>query len=582
MNILIVDDDIVDRKLVKNALCTTTDFHNIFEVSSVSEGLEMSCHHAFDIVLIDYNMPKVNGIEMLIEMRAKPNLGDTAIIMMSSSEDSVLALECIEAGAQDFLSKSDISLRNLNKAILYAKKRFQSEKSSHESYLAVKQLAEQDVLTKLSNRYHFETQVSVMMRSREDNASEMALLALDVDNFKHINDTLGHGIGDSVLKDVALRIDNVLGEHTYFARLGGDEFAVLMTKVTHYDQIQQLSNDIFEQLKAPFCINGKTINCSVSIGSAVFPKDARDFQELLKCADIAMYRSKQLGKNQINYYEALYQEEFNRSFNIQNEMKVIIDESGFRIFYQPVFATETKSIVGFEALIRWPQKETMYTPDEFIPIAEESGLISELGPWIITEAIQQLSVWHKKYDLPLTMAINISPIQLQNEELVTHLLKTIRRCGIAANMIILEITETALFKDNEKITEMITLLSSYGFKIALDDFGTGYSSISHLIDCPIDIVKFDKSMQSSVYEGNKRYKVMEGLSIMLNNLDLTVIAEGIETEEQSNVCKQLHLGYQQGYLLSRPLPAKEVDSLLNSAPALMNYTASPLYSIYSS
>ena len=581
MNILIVDDDIVDRKLVKNALCTATEFHNITEASSVSEGLKASEIGDFDIILLDCNMPKVHGIEMLIEMRAKPNLGNTAIIMMSTSEDSPLALECIEAGAQDFLSKSDISLRNLNKAILYAKKRFETEQHSHENYLVVKQLAEQDALTKLSNRYHFEEVATTMMDCKTEHCPEMALLALDIDNFKHINDTLGHDIGDGVLKEFVSRVNSVLSEDEFFARLGGDEFAVMMKKTKHHDEITQLSGCVFEQLKEPFFINGKTIHCRVSIGSARFPTDATHFHDLLKCADIAMYRSKQSGKNKASCYETFYQEEFNRSFNIENGIKAVMDQNAFRLFYQPVYATKTQSIVGFEALIRWPQGEVMYTPDEFIPIAEESGLISDLGPWIISTAIQQLSVWYERYDFPLTMAINISPIQLQDESLLTHLIRTVDKYGIAANMITLEVTETVLFKNNDKVTEMLTRLSEYGFQIALDDFGTGYSSISHLIDCPIDIVKFDKSMQSSVCEGNKRYKVMEGLAIMLNKLGLTIIAEGIETQEQSNVCKQLNLGYQQGYLLSRPLPANDIDLLLGDIPAPMSYTTPSLYSIYS-
>ncbi len=566
MNILIVDDDAVDRKLIKRALSTTTHFHNIVEVASVTEGLDASLVSHFDIILLDCNMPEVDGIEMLIEMRAKPNLGNTAIIMISSSDDSPLALDCIEAGAQDFLPKSDISIRDLNKSIMYAKKRFETEQRMHESYLTAKHMAECDTLTGLSNRYHFEETVKEMIGREGSKSNSMALLALDIDNFKHINDTLGHDVGDDVLKEVVVRIKRVLSRHERFARLGGDEFAVMMSQVRNADEVNLLSSRMLTQFQDPMVINDKIVNCSISIGSAVFPSDASRFHELLKCADIAMYHSKQNGKNQFSCYKPYYQTEFNRRFNIQNEIKNIIKEETFRLFYQPIYSTQTEAIVGFEALIRWPEMDEMFTPDEFIPVAEECGLISELGKWIISTAVQQVALWRENFKLSLTIAVNISPVQLQDKNLLPHLIDTVKKNGVPSDSITLEITETALFKDSEKITETLRQLSQHGFKIALDDFGMGYSSIAHLIEYPIDIVKLDRSMQSFVDDGCKRYKVLESLAYMLNKLDLTIVAEGIETESQSSLCKQLNLDYKQGFLLSRPLPVDQIDAMLASLP----------------
>lgn len=564
MNILIVDDDLVDRKLIKKMLISDgSHHHDITEVTCVSEGLKAIEDTHFDIILLDYNMPKEDGIEMLIEMRAKPKLGNTAIIMISSSENSALAIECIEAGAQDFLPKGDITRDSLNKALIYAKKRFEAEQRMHNSYLAVKHMAERDQLTGLSNRYHFEEILKVMIANNKRAKNCVALLALDLDNFKNINDTLGHSVGDEILIQTVERIHSCLRQNEGFARLGGDEFAVIIGGICNINQIGMIANRILAEVSKPFLHEGRTLNCSVSIGSAIYPNDATESHELLKCADIAMYRSKQSGKSRISFYKEQYQYEFSRRVDIQNSIKEHIEEKNFRLFYQPVYCSKTQIMTGVEALIRWPDTTVNYTPDEFIPIAEECRLIAPLGKWIIASALKQLSLWQKDYQTPLTLSINISPIQLQREVLQTYLLETVEKYNLKTSSIILEITETAFMENSKEVIEILTSLSNKGFRIALDDFGMGYSSISHLISYPIDIVKLDKSMQSLGGENNKRLKIIESLSLMLKKLDFSVVAEGIETETQHQLCKKLNIGYLQGFLFSKPMPVNEINLLLD-------------------
>ncbi|MGK0516623.1 MAG: diguanylate cyclase (GGDEF)-like protein, partial [Gammaproteobacteria bacterium] len=355
MNILIVDDDLVDRKLIKKMLISDgSQLHNITEVTCVCEGLKVIENNHFDIILLDYNMPKEDGIEMLIEMRKKPKLGNTAIIMISSSENSTLAIECIEAGAQDFLPKGDITGSSLNKALIYAKKRFEAEQRMHNSYLAVKHMAERDQLTGLSNRYHFEEILKVMIANNKRAKNCVALLALDLDNFKNINDTLGHSVGDEILIQTVERIHSCLRQNEGFARLGGDEFAVIIGGICNINQIGMIANRILAEVSKPFLHEGRTLNCSVSIGSALYPNDATESHELLKCADIAMYRSKQSGKSRISFYKEQYQYEFSRRVDIQNSIKEHIEEKNFRLFYQPVYCSKTQIMTGVEALIRWP------------------------------------------------------------------------------------------------------------------------------------------------------------------------------------------------------------------------------------
>lgn len=565
MNILIVDDDIVDRKVVKKALTSSTsEYHHIEEVGSVAEGLNAIEDKRFDVVLLDYKMPEVDGIEMVIEMRAKPHLGDTAIVMISTSEESDLALECIEAGAQDFLPKHEITRSKLEKSILHAKKRFEIEQRMHESYVAVKKMAEKDTLTGLSNRYHFEETLKVMIATNKRTEHSVALLALDLDNFKHINDTMGHEAGDIVLKESVAKINQCLRSNEGFARLGGDEFAVIIGSIGSINEVNAIAKRILDTFLTPIKVNNIEISCSVSIGAALCPSDAEDAQELLKCADIAMYRSKQGGKNSLSFYEPYYQTEFSRRFEIQNTINMLLKDKAFRLFYQPIFCSNSREILGFEALIRWPESGTSnsYTPDEFIPIAEESKLINPLGRWIISTALRQLSFWRVTTDKQLTMSINISPVQLQDPGFMDVLKKSVHEHSLSAESIILEITETALITDNEKIAQTLGELSAFGFKIALDDFGMGFSSIAHLIDYPIDIVKLDKSMQSSVGDAAKRHSIFEALSLMLRKLNFTIVAEGIETEQQLALCTELGVERLQGYLLGKPLPEHEAEKLM--------------------
>ena len=564
MKILIVDDDSLDRKLLRRSLGVSEgSFHKITEVSSVTDGLEAINHQRFDVILLDYRMPEIDGIEMVIEMRSKPKLGGTAIVMISSAEDPKLALDCIEAGAQDFISKSDITQSKLDKAILHAKKRFEMEQKMHESYLTVKQMAEKDALTGLSNRYHFEETLKVTIDNGKRLESSVALLALDLDDFKNVNDTLGHEAGDEVLKEVVKRVSKCLRSNEGFARIGGDEFAIILSGIESINVVNVIAKRISDTFEESFVLNGKEVHCGVSIGAALSPLDACGAQELLKCADIAMYRAKQAGKSKVCFYEARYQEEFNRRFSIQNDIANILKHSSFKLFFQPVCSTSNRDIISFEALIRWPNNDNNYPPSEFIPIAEESGVINELGRWIIKTAIEQLREW-KRLKPELTISINISPVQLLHADLADYLDKVCELASIPSHDVILEITETALFKDNDKISIMLQQLSLRGFKIALDDFGMGYSSVSHLVNYPINIVKLDKSLQSTEPNDGKRKEIFAALSLMLKRLNFTVIAEGVETEAQLKICEELDVDRVQGYLLGKPSAPEYIDSLLKS------------------
>jgi diguanylate cyclase (GGDEF)-like protein len=560
MKILIVDDDIVDRKIIIRALGGANTYREIVETNSVSSGLAALAQSYYDVILLDYKMPEADGIEMLYDLRSRKDLGDTAVIMVSASEEIELALQCIEAGAQDFLAKSEVTQDKLSKAIIHAQKRFEVERKMHDSYIAVKKMAERDGLTGLSNRYHFEEILKVMIANNKRSKNMVALLALDIDNFKHINDTLGHDTGDKLLVMLVNKVRECLRRNEGFARVGGDEFAIILGGVTTANEISVISDRILNKVAAPFLIADNEVYCTVSIGIAMFPADAATPELLTKYANIAMYRAKRNGKNQVCYYESQYQNEFNRRYSIQTLMSNHLKQQNFHLHFQASFNKNNK-INGFEALMRWPDVAPHYRPDEFIPVAEETQQINDIGKWVLNTALRQLAKWQLINPL-LTIAVNVSPVQLRDNDFILFVQALLITHKIEAQMLTLEITETVFFKDKDKIANNLLQLSQMGIKIALDDFGMGYSSISHLMNYPIDIVKIDKSLQTQ--DGAKQINgpILEALTLMLQKLNFTIVAEGIETESQLALCKTLEIDEIQGYLLSRPVGQVEAEKLL--------------------
>jgi diguanylate cyclase (GGDEF)-like protein len=559
MDILLVDDDVIDREMVKRALRNNKDVASLHEACSAEEGLKAAENGRFDILLLDYRMPRVDGIEMVIELRSRPNLGETAIVMMSTSDDEILALSCLQAGAQDFITKSEITAAKLKRSIIQARKRFELEKKLYDSFCQVRELAEKDSLTGLSNRYHFEEALKVSIGNNKRFQSNIALLLLDLDHFKNINDTYGHETGDKLLKHVVNRISQCLRGSELFGRLGGDEFAILITGLKYTNDATPVAQRIIKSLESPIEINGHNIQCGVSVGIAMHPQNADSAEELTKYADIAMYRAKKQGRNQLCYFEEVMQEQFSRNYKIETQLKIAVKNQEFELHYQPVINVSNKKIVGVEALIRWPNAEPSTTPDEFIPIAEQSRMIDKIGEWVLENAIGQLSLWQNKFNKKLTMAINISAVQLGHASLVSTIEYMLNKYNVKAEYIVLELTETALLNQDEVNYQHISQLCDLGCKLALDDFGTGFSSLSHLLNYPINIVKLDKSLLPSCIEEVRHLSIVKGLAAMASIIGLHIIAEGVETQFQCDLCDDLNIDELQGYFFEKPLPAIEIE-----------------------
>jgi diguanylate cyclase (GGDEF)-like protein len=552
LNILIVDDDVVDREhLIRTLNKANSDCH-IVETESVDEGLAAFKAEKFDVVLLDYRMPKRDGIELLLELRSSLVDHSVAVIMLSNSEDSDLALECIKNGAQDFLLKSEVTSSRLRRAILQSQTRFELENKLYKSYQEARELAEHDSLTGLANRYSFEEALRLNITQQPRDNAKLALILFDLDNFKFINDSHGHDIGDLLLKQVSNRVYKCLRENELFARVGGDEFAIILSHLKSIDNATRVTQRILNCFDEPFNISGIEIKMGASIGIAIFPDNSLSATELLKYADIAMYRAKKLGRNQICYFETEMQKQFLQQYQIEANLVGALERDEFILHYQPIVDTTTSQVIGFEALIRWNFQNTLHFPDNFIPIAESSRAIIEIGRWVIAQAISQISIWNLQSDKALSIAINLSSVQLADKTLISFIKSIIEKYQVPPALIEFELTETALLENSSQAIAVIESISQLGCHIALDDFGTGFSSVSHLQNFPINTVKIDKSLMLASNEPKTR-ALIDGLTAMLHSLGLNIVAEGIENEENLRLCQQLNIQRTQGYFFSKPL-----------------------------
>jgi diguanylate cyclase (GGDEF)-like protein len=558
LNILIVDDDLIDREhLIRTLNKANSDCH-IVVTESVDEGLAAFKAEKFDVVLLDYRMPKRDGIELLLELRSSLVDQSVAIIMLSNSEESDLALECIKNGAQDFLLKSEVTSSRLRRAILQSQTRFELEKKLYKSYQEAKELAEHDSLTGLANRYAFEEalRLSITQQPRDD--AKLALILFDLDNFKFINDSHGHDIGDLLLKQVSNRVYKCLRENELFARVGGDEFAIILNQLKSVDNATRVTQRILNCFDQPFSISSIEIKMAASIGIAIFPDNSVSANDLLKYADIAMYRAKKLGRNQICYFETEMQKQFLQQYQIEANLVGALERDEFILHYQPIVDTATSQVIGFEALIRWNFQNTLHFPDSFIPIAESSRAIIDIGRWVIAQAIYQISIWNLRNNKALSIAINLSSVQLSDVTLINFIRGIIEKYQVPPALIEFELTETALLETSSQTIAVIESISQLGCHIALDDFGTGFSSVSHLQNFPINTVKIDKSLMLASHEPKTR-ALIDGLTAMLHSLGLNIVAEGIENENNLRLCQQLNIQRVQGYFFSKPLRTECIE-----------------------
>lgn len=427
----------------------------------------------------------------------------------------------------------------------------------------IKFMAYYDILTGLPNRTLFMKNLDKELIKARNNGATGAVLFIDLDNFKNINDTLGHDYGDRLLELIANRLNSKDSKDYSICRFGGDEFIILKPGVNNEENGAVFAEKILEEFNEPFQINDRHIDATVSIGIAIYPMDGFEGNTILKNADAAMYRAKKGGKNRYAFFNKEMHDDLQRKEKINSILKQAIKNNEFELHYQPQYNIKLGSISGFEVLIRLYNKDLGYIPpNEFIPLAEESGLINEIGRWCLYTACKKNKEWMDKgynYDC---ISVNISPIQLQQSNFLQGVKEILKNTGLKPEYLCIEITETALMERLEENISILNELRYMGVKIALDDFGTGYSSLNYLRKMPINTLKMDKTFIDGICSSLKEEAIADGIIHMAHKIDLEVVAEGVETEEQLRLLKDKNCDKVQGYLLSKPLTEKKAEELL--------------------
>ena len=419
-------------------------------------------------------------------------------------------------------------------------------------------LAHYDLLTDLPNRalFHERIRLELPLASFD---RQIAVLYIDIDEFKSVNDSLGHLIGDELLKSVAHSLRGCVRETDFVARLGGDEFAIVLTAVRDVDDVTDFVHRIFAAIRTPYECLGHQVTTDASIGIAMAPQDGSDLDHILKNADLAMYAAKAADRRTYRFFEPVMDAQVRARRQLEIDLRQAIADGGFEVYYQPCLSLQDGTITGCEALVRWRHPERgMISPAEFIPIAEETGLINQLGEWVLATACTEAAKWPEH----VRLAVNVSPVQFKSGTLALKVIAALAASGLAASRLELEITEAVLIRDDDVALAILHQLRTIGVRIALDDFGTGYSSLSYLKRFPFDKIKIDRCFITDIAEPDGSAGIVRAVVNIAAERDMTTTAEGVETAEQQRILRELGCSEMQGYLFSAPKPAETIRDLL--------------------
>jgi len=562
---LLIEDNPGDARLLKELLAEepAAPFRLIC-VDRLQRGLELLSTEKIDVLLLDLSLPDSHGLETFA--KAYAHAPKVPIIVLTGNDDHALALLAVKAGAQDFLFKGKLDRELLIRSMQYSieRKRYQEQLEHQANY---------DVLTGLPNRNLLQDRLKRAVFAQRD-ARPIAVVFIDLDHFKFINDSLGHTQGDKLLAIIAERLASIVREGDTVARLGGDEFVLVLNDQNKEDVIFRAMQRVLNKVSEPMTIDGQELYITCSAGVSLYPADAPDVETLLKNADVAMYRAKEHGRNNFQFYTPEMNDLANERLALEHSLRRALERNELLLHYQPKVNLETGMIVGAEALLRWQHPEWgLIAPERFIPIAEETGLIVQIGAWVIRTACNQARLWQDAGLPPVIMSVNLSARQFRQESFVKEVTQILHETGLKPEQLEMELTESMLMHNANAAISILGGLKSLGVRLSLDDFGTGYSSLSYLSRLPIDTLKIDRSFVQHIGDQDECDNgiLAQAIISLGHSLNLTVIAEGVETGEQLQFLKAHQCDEVQGFYFCKPTVAGEFAKML--AESLVEATA---------
>jgi len=562
---LLIEDNPGDARLLKELLAEEPAApFRIICVDRLQRGLELLSTEKIDVLLLDLSLPDSHGLETFA--KAYAHAPKVPIIVLTGNDDHALALLAVKAGAQDFLFKGKLDRELLIRSMQYSieRKRYQEQLEHQANY---------DVLTGLPNRNLLQDRLKRAVFAQRD-ARPIAVVFIDLDHFKFINDSLGHTQGDKLLAIIAERLASIVREGDTVARLGGDEFVLVLNDQNKEDVIFRAMQRVLNKVSEPMTIDGQELYITCSAGVSLYPADAPDVETLLKNADVAMYRAKEHGRNNFQFYTPEMNDLANERLALEHSLRRALERNELLLHYQPKVNLETGMIVGAEALLRWQHPEWgLIAPERFIPIAEETGLIVQIGAWVIRTACNQARLWQDAGLPPVVMSVNLSARQFRQESFVKVVTQILHETGLKPEQLEMELTESMLMHNANAAISILAGLKSIGVRLSLDDFGTGYSSLSYLSRLPIDTLKIDRSFVQHIGDQDECDNgiLAQAIISLGHSLNLTVIAEGVETGEQLQFLKAHQCDEVQGFYFCKPTVAGEFAKML--AESLVEATA---------
>ena len=572
LRVLIVEDSADDAALLLREL-ERGGYAPAHERVDTLETLTAAlARQTWDVIFADFAMPGFSGTRALAAVRERGL--DVPFIFVSGTIGEDTAVAAMKAGAQDYLMKDN--LKRLLPALARELREAEGRRERVRAEERLHYLARHDALTDLPNRTLLYERVQQAMNDANADGRLVALLFLDLDQFKRINDTLGHRAGDVVVQTMAARLAASVRHGDTVARLGGDDFAIVLAHIAQVADVTRLAQKIIDAVAPPFALDGQELSLTSSIGISLYPFDGKTPDALLKNADTALHRAKECGRATYRFYTPEMGAQTLKRFTLETALHGALERDEFQLYYQPLVALASGRIVAVEALLRWqPPQGGVIGPAQFIPIAEDNGMIVALGEWVLRAACRQQRQWRASQLPPLRIGVNLSPRQLQHPGLVQTVLAILRDTGCDAGWLDLEITEGVLVRNARGASAVLNELAAAGLHCSIDDFGTGYSSLSYIKHLPIDRLKIDQSFVRDVTEDKGDAAIVSAIINMGRDLGMDVVAEGVETEEQIEFLRGRGCGTAQGFAYCRPVPADELELVLRMTTPASGSPAGP-------